>query len=115
MNARGFAYVVAATLLLAAGAASAQSRSDARVDAYTVRAGEATVALEVRDSETGMLLGRAVDRGSTLDLGGRLMVTDRVTNQADFELLLRGWSKTFVDGLAALKEASPLGASAGRK
>jgi len=26
-----------------------------------------------------------------------------------------GWSRIFVEGLAALKEASPLGASTGRK
>jgi hypothetical protein len=82
---------------------------------YGVQAGQAAVALEVRDAETGMLLGRAVDRKSTASLGGHLMVTDRVTNQADFEALLMAWSRIFVEGLAALKDASPLGASPDRK
>lgn len=91
-----------------------QGTTAARVDTYTVQAGGATVALEVRDSETAMLLGRAVDRRTTVDYAQRLVVTDRVTNRADFEALLDAWSKTFVDGLAVLKEASPLGA-AGKK
>ena len=30
---------------------------------FTVEAGEATLALEARDSETGQLLGRAIDNG----------------------------------------------------
>lgn len=90
--------------------ATPQKTTAGRVDTYAVQPGQATVALEVRDADTSMLLGRAVDRQSTVDFGGKLMITDRVTNRADFEALLRGWSRVFVDGLAALKEASPIGA-----
>ena len=76
---------------------------------YTVRAGEATLALEIRDAETDQLLGRAVDRRRTSDYGGVLMSSNRVTNRAEFERLLKGWTEILVDGLAELKEASPLG------
>ncbi len=90
--------------------ATAPQRQGDPVGAYAVKAGQATVALEVRDAETGMLLGRAVDRRDTASVANVLQVTDRVTNRADFEALLRGWSRAFVDGLATLKAASPLGA-----
>ena len=76
---------------------------------YTVQAGEATLALEIRDAETGQLLGRAVDRRRTSNYGSVLMVTNRVTNRAEFERLLKGWTEILVDGLAGLKDASPLG------
>jgi hypothetical protein len=80
-----------------------------RTYTYTVQAGEATVALEIRDAETGQLLGRAVDRRYTVDRGNLMLLTNRVTNRADFERLLKRWTQIFVDGLAELKEASPLG------
>jgi hypothetical protein len=81
----------------------------ARTDTYTVRAGEAAVALEIRDAETGQLLGRAIDRRYTSSQGDLLTLTNRVTNRADFERLLKRWTQIFVDGLTELKEASPLG------
>ncbi len=88
-----------------------QRRSDTPQNTYAVQAGSATVGLDVRDSETRQLLGRAADRRGTSSYAGKLVVTDRVTNQADFEALLNAWSKTFVEGLATLKAASPLGAT----
>ncbi|MDH4110228.1 MAG: DUF3313 domain-containing protein, partial [Gammaproteobacteria bacterium] len=45
-----------------------------RTYTYTVQAGEATVALEIRDAETGQLLGRAVDRRYTVDRGNLMML-----------------------------------------
>lgn len=80
-----------------------------RTRSYTVQAGEATVALEVRDAETNMLLGRAVDRRVAGDYGNMLMIANRVTNRIEFERLMKRWSGIFVGGLAALKDASPIG------
>ncbi len=99
-------------LLLNVDASAPQKTAAGRVDTYTVQAGQATVALEARDSDTNELLGRAVDRQNTVEFGGKLLITDKVTNRADFESLLRGWSRVFVDGLATLKAASPIGAPA---
>lgn len=86
--------------------------SPGRTVTYTVQAGEATVAIEVRDAETNMLLGRAVDRRRTTDYGNQLMITNRVTNRAEFERMMKHWSQIFVSGLAGLKDASPIGARA---
>jgi len=48
-----------------------------RTDTYTVQAGEATAALEIRDAETGQLLGRAIDRRYTSSQGDLLTLTNR--------------------------------------
>lgn len=92
--------------------AAPDTMSPGRTRTYTVQAGEATVALEVRDAETNMLLGRAVDRRKTTDYGNMLMITNRVTNRAEFERLMKRWSEIFVGGLAGLKDASPIGGRA---
>ena len=74
---------------------------------YTVEAGEATLALEARDSETGQLLGRAVDRRRTGDTGNWTWTTS-VTNRAEFTNMFRQWSRILTNGMEALKEASPI-------
>ncbi len=96
-------------MLVNVDASAPQKPSESASRTYAVRAGSATVGLDVRDSDTGMLLGRVADRKSTTDYAGQLVVTDRVTNRSDFEALLGAWSRTFVEGLATLKELSPLG------
>lgn len=74
---------------------------------FTVEAGEATLALEARDSETNQLLGRAVDARSTGETG-RMTWTTSVTNRQEFERLFRIWAGNLADGMAALKAASPI-------
>ena len=78
-----------------------------RVESYTMEAGEATLALEVRDAETNQLLGRTVDERRTGETG-RLTWTTSVSNRFEFERLFRNWSSTLVDGMAALKASSPI-------
>ena len=73
-------------------------------------AGEATLILEARDSETGAVMGRAVDRRLAGDTS-RLM-RNSVTNRSDFSLLFTGWAKASVDGLAELKALSPVNVAA---
>jgi hypothetical protein len=75
---------------------------------YTVEAGEATLFLEVRDSVTGTLLGRAIDKRTARTSTGRMEMTNSVTNRADFAQLFRIWAKTAADGLVDLAQASPL-------
>lgn len=69
---------------------------------YTVEAGEATLVLQARDSTTGALLGVAVDRSETLNLG-RPTITTSASNRADFEDLFKRWSVICVNGLEELK------------
>ena len=83
------------------------TKQPGRTYTYTVEAGEATLSLEARDSETGQLLGRAVDRRRTGD-SGIWMWTTSVTNRAEFTNMFRQWSRILTNGLEALKEASPI-------
>ncbi len=86
-----------------------------RTRTYTVDAGEATLALEVHDSLTGALLGRAVDRRTAGSGGSYLSRASDIQNMADFERLYRQWAETSVKGLEELKARSPLVVNAGAK
>ena len=79
-----------------------------RSRSYSVDAGEATLALEVRDSTTGEILGRVVDRERAGGTGMRLSRATDVSNNADFDRLYRRWAELSVKALAALKAKSPL-------
>ena len=74
---------------------------------FTAEAGEATVVIEVRDSLTNAVLGRAVDQREAGDLPG---LRTRASNRADFEELFKDWAKTSVHGLSELKAMSPIDA-----
>jgi hypothetical protein len=73
---------------------------------YSLYTGEATVVLEARDSTTGALLGRAVDRreAGMMNNPGR---RTKATNRTDFSILFRNWAKSAVDGFSRLKAMSP--------
>ena len=81
-----------------------------RSRSYTTEAGEATLVLECRDSVTGALLARVVDRRETQQSPG-MQWTSSVTNQADFRNLVRTWASISSKGLAKLKELSPVPAT----
>jgi hypothetical protein len=74
---------------------------------YTMEAGEATLFLELRDSTTGALLGRALDRRATRSTG-RASVTNRVTNISDFRALFKQWAEIAVKGFEDLHALSPV-------
>jgi hypothetical protein len=86
--------------------------SAGRSRTYTVEAGEATLVVAVRDSTTGAVLGVAIDRRQTRSWGGQLTWTNSATNRSDFAALFRSWANTTVEGLAELKERSPVAAPA---
>ena len=76
-------------------------RSANRTYSASWEAGEATLVVEGRDSQTGALLGRALDRR----LAGDTMpyLRNSVTNKADFKILFRKWAKASIEGLNRLK------------
>jgi hypothetical protein len=80
--------------------------SPGRSRTYSRDAGEATLVLEARDSLTGELLGRAVDERETSDMGP--YIRNSVTNAAAFEQVFGRWARTSAEGLAELKELSPI-------
>jgi hypothetical protein len=81
--------------------------SAGRSASYTANAGEATMVLELRDSQTNALLGRVLDRRETRESAGMQQAT-RVSNVADFRNLFRTWANLSVKGLETLKSISPL-------
>jgi len=75
---------------------------------YTDETGEATLVVEVRDSLSGQLLGRALDRRAVGDNGGFASISNAVTNRADFEILFKRWARLSAEGLTKLKGMSPI-------
>ena len=81
-----------------------------RSRSYTANAGEATMVLEVRDSQTNALLGRVLDQRQTRESVG-MQQSNRVTNTSDFRMLFKSWAAGCVKGLETLKSLSPLPAT----
>lgn len=71
---------------------------------YSSEAGEAALILEARNSQTGDLLGRAVDARAVGD--SRPYLRNSVTNRADFRQVFQTWANASVKGLNELKTAS---------
>jgi hypothetical protein len=80
---------------------------------YSVDAGEATFAVEARDSLTGQLLGRAVDRREAGE--GPTYRRTYSSNMADFEALFDTWARIAARGLTELKSMSPVNTDGIRK
>lgn len=72
---------------------------------YTTEAGEASLVIEVRDSMTGALMGRVLDRRETQGMPG---IATSVSNQSEFRTLFKQWAGITVKGLGELKELSPV-------
>jgi hypothetical protein len=76
---------------------------------FTANAGEATLFIEARDSVSGALLGRVVDRRETRDTG--MQMANSVTNLSDFRMLFKQWASIAAKGVAELKAVSPVPAN----
>jgi GTP:adenosylcobinamide-phosphate guanylyltransferase len=81
--------------------------SSGRSRTYTANAGEATLVVEVRDSRTGALLARVVDRRETMN-SPTPQLANRVSNTSDFRLLFKDWAGITVKGIEQLKALSPV-------
>jgi len=81
--------------------------SAGRSYSFTMEAGEATLVVEVRDSMTGALMGRVLDRRQTRNTG-RMQMTTSVSNQVEFRSLFKQWAGITVKGLEEIKAQSPV-------
>ena len=81
--------------------------SAGRSRTYTMESGYATLFLELRDSTTGALLGRALDQRATRNTG-RVQVSNSVTNLSDFRVLFKQWAEISVKGFEELRAHSPV-------
>lgn len=79
-------------------------RMAARSRTFSEEAGQATLVVELRDSQTGALVGRVVDQKVAGDnaTGWR----NSVTNRGDFRQILEQWASDGVRGMAELKSLS---------
>lgn len=81
--------------------------SSGRSRTYSMEAGQATLFIELLDSTTGALLGRALDQRETRDTG-RMSISNSVTNLADFKALFKQWAVISVKGFEDLHAMSPV-------
>jgi hypothetical protein len=77
-----------------------------RTRSYASEAGEASLVVEVRDSETGAMIGRAVDR--RLAGENSILSRNQVTNRSDFRNLVQAWANDSARGVGELKALSPI-------
>lgn len=80
--------------------------SAGRTRTYSREAGSATLVLELRDTVTNAVLGRAID---SREIGNDFMqIRNSATNRSDFEMEFRSWAETCLKGLEELKANSPV-------
>ncbi len=61
--------------------------------------GEATLVLELRDSETGTILARSVDRRAAENPGGTMQYSSTVRSASEARRLIRRWATRLREGL----------------
>jgi hypothetical protein len=70
-----------------------------RSEIFLSSVGEATLVLELRDSETLTILARSVDRRAAETSGGSFQRSNSVTNSAEAKRLIRRWATRLREGL----------------
>ena len=61
--------------------------------------GEATLVLELRDSESGRILARSIDTRAAETIGDTFTQSNSVTNSSEARRLIRFWARRLVEGL----------------
>ena len=82
---------------------------------YALNAGEATLALAVRDSLSGALVGMALDKRETRTAVSGAVIADSVTNRGEFEVLFRRWADIAARGFTELRETKAPAPAAAKK
>jgi hypothetical protein len=77
-------------------------------ESLTLEAGHASLALDLRDSVSGTLLGRIIDRGDARAPVGRLELTSQISTLNEFRNLFAEWADQAADRLVELTQASPV-------
>lgn len=68
--------------------------SSGRSRTYTANSGAATLYIELYDSVSGQIIGRAIDRQSARNAGSIMTWTTRASNTADARRAFRSWANT---------------------
>lgn len=75
------------------------NQDDARATTYTTSTGAATLYVELYDSVSGQIIGRAIDRRSVRQPGSSIEFTNRATLHRDGRQLFRRWATLLRDFL----------------
>jgi len=70
-----------------------------RSEIFVNSVGEATLVLELRDSQSGTILARSVDRRAAERAGGQMFSSNAVTNAAEVRRLARFWGQRLRESL----------------
>ncbi len=70
-----------------------------RTRTYTKNSGAATLFMELYDSYSGDIIGRAIDRRAARSTGGFGVRSNRVTNRADARRAFRAWADALIEFL----------------
>lgn len=70
-----------------------------RSEVFISSVGDATLVLELRDSETETILARSIDRRAADRSGGYMMSSNSVTNSSEVRRLIRFWAQRLREGL----------------
>ena len=76
------------------------TRTAGRSTTFTASAGAATIYIELFDSLSGQIIGRAVDRQNARRAGGTVSWSNSVTNSQEARRMMRGWAnqlRSFLD------------------
>ncbi|MFL6732064.1 MAG: DUF3313 family protein [Sphingomicrobium sp.] len=83
-----------------------ETNTTGRSYTFSGEAGQATLFVEARDSQTGALLGRAVDHRIIGD--NNVFRRTAMSNRADFRDQVTDWANISVRGMTELKSLSPI-------
>jgi len=70
-----------------------------RSEVFLSRIGEVTLVLEIRESESGAILARGVERRAAENAGSTMSRSNTVTNSAEFRRVARRWATVLREGL----------------
>ncbi len=73
-----------------------ETRTAGRSRTYTASAGAATLFIELFDSVSGDILGRAVDRQASRRAGGMMTWSNRVSNRAEARRMIGRWADQLI-------------------
>jgi len=76
------------------------------VRTYTTTAGEMTLKLDLYDSATDSVIGRAIDRTHAMR-DGNLQYTNQITNRVETDRILSQWATILRKAMDAAKSANP--------
>ncbi len=81
------------------------SRTAGQTNIFITSVGAATLVLELRDSETGAIMARSMDRRAAAPIGSSMIEANRATSAGEVTRLVRFWGTRLREGLDGFGQA----------